>query len=89
MFGWHRQISRGERRSVWAAWQWRRPALRTAARSHSRHSPDRLRGIAVVDQHCSAQERASVAASGIIGIRLNLIGKPDPAFATRLFGFQP
>ncbi len=47
-------------------------ALRTA--------PRRLRGIAVVAPESGLPALQELAGQGIVGIRLNLIGKPDPAF---------
>ena len=41
------------------------------------HAPDRLRGIAVVDPHSSTEERASLAAAGIIGIRHAALAAPS------------
>ena len=81
MFGWHRQISRGERRSVWAAWQWRRPALRTAARSHSRHSPDRLRGIENFELNIEALRVANVAGSAVSAVDARTWQTSSPADA--------
>jgi predicted TIM-barrel fold metal-dependent hydrolase len=49
-------------------------ALRTA--------PARLRGIVVVAPEIGSRELAALAAGGCAGIRLNLIGRPDPAFET-------
>ncbi|WP_246696778.1 amidohydrolase family protein [Methylobacterium planeticum] len=44
--------------------------------------PDRLRGIAVVQPDVSPAELQRLSAAGIVGIRLNLIGAPDPQFQT-------
>lgn len=50
-------------------------ALRTA--------PERLRGIVVVAPEIGRRELEALAAVGCVGVRLNLIGQPDPAFETR------
>jgi predicted TIM-barrel fold metal-dependent hydrolase len=47
-----------------------------------RQAPDRLRGIAVVDPSAAASTLTPLAEAGCVGIRLNLIGQPDPAFHT-------
>src|SRR4051812_36163956 len=44
--------------------------------------PDRFRGIAVVQPDVSQDELQRLSAAGIVGIRLNLIGAPDPQFQT-------
>jgi len=44
-------------------------------------APDRLRGVVVVDPDVSAECLRSMAAQGVVGIRLNLMGKPLPDFA--------
>ena len=43
--------------------------------------PDHLRGIAVVAPDCTEGAMRGLAAQGIAGLRLNLIGQPDPDFA--------
>lgn len=43
-----------------------------------RASGGRLRGLAVVDPETDLEELDDLAAAGIVGIRLNLIGKPVP-----------
>lgn len=45
-------------------------ALRTA--------PQRLRGIAMLEPDASADAMAELAAAGVVGVRLNLLGKDDP-----------
>jgi predicted TIM-barrel fold metal-dependent hydrolase len=50
--------------------------LVAALRAH----PDRLRGIAVVEPDVDDEELQRLAAAGVVGIRLNLIGLPVPAF---------
>jgi len=47
-------------------------ALRTA--------PRRLKGIAVVEPGIEPEELRALADAGIVGLRLNLIGRPDPDF---------
>ncbi len=42
-------------------------------------APDRLRGIVVVTSKVSDRELDDMAAAGVVGIRLNLIGLDDPA----------
>ncbi|WP_233830177.1 amidohydrolase family protein [Paraburkholderia sp. ZP32-5] len=54
-----------------------------------RRHPDRLRGIAVVEPGVSADVLDQLAADGVVGIRLNLIGRPlpdwrDPAWRSLL-----
>jgi predicted TIM-barrel fold metal-dependent hydrolase len=44
--------------------------------------PKRLRGVIVVDPSISEKELREFDKSGVVGIRLNLIGKPDPDFST-------
>ena len=41
-------------------------------------APDRLRGVAVVEPDVPRDELNRLAAAGIVGIRLNLIGAPTP-----------
>jgi predicted TIM-barrel fold metal-dependent hydrolase len=48
-------------------------------------APDRLRGIAVVSPDIALAELRLLAAQGVVGIRLNLIGKADPVFEDRLW----
>lgn len=42
--------------------------------------PQRLRGVAVVDPHIDMASLQNLAADGIVGIRLNLMGLPLPDF---------
>ncbi len=46
-----------------------------------RSSPDRLRGIAVVGPGASDQVLEELHVAGCAGVRLNLIGQPDPDFS--------
>lgn len=46
-----------------------------------RQAPQRLKGVAVVDEHIGSGELERLARGGIVGIRLNLIGHPLPALA--------
>lgn len=41
-------------------------------------APDRLAAVAVIDVHTPAEELDRLAAAGVCGIRLNLIGRPVP-----------
>lgn len=50
-----------------------------------RAAPERLRGIAVVRPETGRDALAELARDGVVGIRLNLIGQPDPAFGTDLW----
>ncbi|ACA15329.1 amidohydrolase 2 [Methylobacterium sp. 4-46] len=52
-------------------------ALRTA--------PERLRGIAVVAPEAEPDFLADLGRQGVVGIRLNLIGRPDPDFGALLW----
>jgi predicted TIM-barrel fold metal-dependent hydrolase len=45
-----------------------------------REYPKRLRGVAVVEPGVARDELVAMDKAGVVGIRLNLIGKPDPAF---------
>ncbi len=45
-----------------------------------RASPGRLRGVAVVDPGASDDALGSLHDAGCVGVRLNLIGRPDPDF---------
>src|SRR4051794_25794742 len=45
-----------------------------------RAAPDRLRGVAVVAPEIELDELEALGRGGIAGVRLNLIGQPDPAF---------
>ncbi len=47
-----------------------------------RQAPERLRGIAVLAPEAEAGAMRELAEAGVVGLRLNLIGKPDPAFAS-------
>ena len=44
--------------------------------------PSRLRGVAVVDADVDEDELAALAQGGIVGLRLNLIGRPVPDLRT-------
>lgn len=46
-----------------------------------RQAPGRLRGVAVLPSSTSAGELAILNRIGVVGVRLNLIGLPDPALA--------
>jgi predicted TIM-barrel fold metal-dependent hydrolase len=52
--------------------------LIAALRAH----PERLRGVAVVEPNIALDELRALAMAGVVGIRLNLIGLPTPAFAS-------
>lgn len=43
-------------------------------------APDRLRGVVVVDPEIDADTLRAMAEQGVVGIRLNLMGKPLPDF---------
>lgn len=45
-----------------------------------REYPKRLRGVAVVEPTVTRGELVAMNEAGVVGIRLNLIGKPDPDF---------
>lgn len=47
-----------------------------------RRFPARLRGIAVVEPTASPSQLAELSEAGVVGIRLNLVGKPDPELGT-------
>lgn len=47
-----------------------------------RQNPKRLRGIAVLAPEADESTMRDLAGAGVVGLRLNLIGKPDPAFAS-------
>lgn len=42
--------------------------------------PDRLRGVVVVDPSLAESELARLAGSGVVGVRLNLVGRDVPNF---------
>jgi len=44
-------------------------------------APERLRGIAVLDPGAETATLRGLAGQGVVGLRLNLIGRPDPDFA--------
>lgn len=44
-------------------------------------APDRLRGVVVIDPHTEADQLQAMARQGVVGIRLNLMGKPLPDFS--------
>jgi predicted TIM-barrel fold metal-dependent hydrolase len=46
-----------------------------------KRAPSQLRGVAVVDRDISRAELQHMAAQGVVGIRLNLMGKPLPDFS--------
>jgi predicted TIM-barrel fold metal-dependent hydrolase len=46
-----------------------------------RQAPERLRGVAVLPVGIPAEELAVLDSIGVVGVRLNLIGLPDPTFA--------
>ena len=48
-------------------------------------APQRLRGVAVLPPATAQDQLAAMAAKGIVGIRLNLIGKEDPPLADPLW----
>lgn len=52
--------------------------LLAALRAH----PGRLRGVVVVDPGIGSAQLAELAAAGVVGIRLNLVGQPLPNFQT-------
>jgi len=45
-----------------------------------KRAPSQLRGVAVVDRDISRAELQQMAGQGVVGIRLNLMGKPLPDF---------
>jgi predicted TIM-barrel fold metal-dependent hydrolase len=45
-----------------------------------REYPERLRGIAMVEPTVARDELVMMDEDSVVGIRLNLIGRPDPAF---------
>ncbi|SFU76170.1 Predicted metal-dependent hydrolase, TIM-barrel fold [Methylobacterium sp. 174MFSha1.1] len=45
-----------------------------------RQAPERLRGIAVLAPEAGAETMRELAGAGVVGLRLNLIGRPDPDF---------
>jgi predicted TIM-barrel fold metal-dependent hydrolase len=47
-----------------------------------RQEPKRLRGIAVLAPEAEVGTMRDLAEAGVVGLRLNLIGRPDPAFST-------
>ena len=47
--------------------------------------PGRFRGIAVVDPAIPLDDLKALDAAGIVGVRLNLIGQPDPALTDGLW----
>jgi predicted TIM-barrel fold metal-dependent hydrolase len=47
-----------------------------------RQAPDRLRGIAVLAPDAGAETMRDLNEAGVVGLRLNLIGRPDPDFGT-------
>src|SRR5471032_2762979 len=44
-------------------------------------APERLRGVVVVERDIAFSELARMAALGVAGVRLNLMGQPLPDFA--------
>ena len=55
--------------------------LLAALRAH----PNWLRGIAVMAPDATPDDLAALDRAGIVGLRLNLIGQPDPEFAADLW----
>jgi predicted TIM-barrel fold metal-dependent hydrolase len=49
-----------------------------------RRAPARLRGVAVIDAACNAEDLAAMSRAGVVGIRLNLIGLPDAPLEQRV-----
>ena len=47
-----------------------------------RQEPARLRGIVVVEPGITAEELRALDAAGVVGVRLNLIGLPNPPLAS-------
>lgn len=47
--------------------------------------PDRFRGVAVVDPAMPFDDLKALDAAGVVGVRLNLIGQPDPPLADALW----
>lgn len=47
-----------------------------------RSAPERLRGIAVLAPEAETATLRDLAGQGVVGLRLNLIGRPDPDFAS-------
>ncbi|WP_426314217.1 amidohydrolase family protein [Methylobacterium fujisawaense] len=47
-----------------------------------RSAPERLRGIAVLDPAAETATLRDLAGQGVVGLRLNLIGRPDPEFGS-------
>ncbi|KAA0125421.1 hypothetical protein CIW48_03630 [Methylobacterium sp. P1-11] len=47
-----------------------------------RSAPERLRGIAVLDPGAETATLRDLAGAGVVGLRLNLIGRPDPDFTS-------
>lgn len=50
-----------------------------------RQEPKRLRGIAVLAPEAEAGTMRDLAGAGVVGLRLNLIGKPDPDFSSAVW----
>ena len=50
-----------------------------------RREPRRLRGIAVVAPETAPDELGRLDQAGVVGLRLNLIGRPDPMFHTEVW----
>jgi predicted TIM-barrel fold metal-dependent hydrolase len=48
-------------------------------------APDRLRAVAVIDEHTGAEKLDRLVAAGVCGIRLNLIGRPVPPLGERVW----
>ena len=46
---------------------------------------ERLRGIAVVDPEISFEQMRVLARRGVVGVRLNLLGQPDPNFSSSIW----
>jgi len=50
-----------------------------------RMAPDRLRGVVVLSPDCPVEEMREMAAAGIVGVRLNLMGRADPPLGSGLW----
>ncbi len=50
-----------------------------------RQEPARLRGIVVVEPDITVEELRALDQVGVVGVRLNLIGLPDPALASSVW----
>lgn len=50
-----------------------------------RKYPGRLRGIAVVDPSVTGEQLDLLQAAGVVGVRLNLVGLPNPDFSSAIW----